>query len=146
MGPATIPSCALDTALTALAGHAPQALVLALGFDTYKDDPISVLRLDIDAYRDIGARMPWDCPPWWCRKAVTWSRPSGRRWTPSCKAWAGAERRDASSRPLRGPVLAGRRAAASRRAGVLLFFAALVAFATFDAGAKRRLEHYPRPS
>ena len=48
---------ALDTALTALAGHAPQALVLALGFDTYKDDPISVLRLDIDAYRDIGARI-----------------------------------------------------------------------------------------
>ena len=35
-------------------------------------------------------------------------------------------------------------AAASRRAGVL-FFAALVAFATFDAGAKRLLEHYPAP-
>lgn len=48
---------ALDTALDALAGYAPQALVLALGFDTYKDDPISVLKLDIDAYRDIGARV-----------------------------------------------------------------------------------------
>ncbi|MGE8618777.1 MAG: histone deacetylase family protein [Achromobacter spanius] len=48
---------ALDTALTALAGYGPQALVLALGFDTYKDDPISVLKLDIDAYRDIGARV-----------------------------------------------------------------------------------------
>ncbi|OAE54195.1 acetylpolyamine aminohydrolase [Achromobacter insolitus] len=48
---------ALDTALAALAGYAPQALVLALGFDTYKDDPISVLKLDIDAYRDIGARI-----------------------------------------------------------------------------------------
>ncbi|MBB1596275.1 histone deacetylase family protein [Achromobacter sp. UMC46] len=48
---------ALDTALTALGGYAPQALVLALGFDTYKDDPISVLRLDIGAYRDIGARV-----------------------------------------------------------------------------------------
>ena len=48
---------ALDTALAALAGYAPQALVLALGFDTYKDDPISVLKLDIDAYRDIGARV-----------------------------------------------------------------------------------------
>ncbi len=48
---------ALDTALDALAGYAPQALVLPLGFDTYKDDPISVLRLDIDAYRDIGARV-----------------------------------------------------------------------------------------
>jgi acetoin utilization deacetylase AcuC-like enzyme len=32
-------------------------VVLALGFDTYKDDPISVLKLDIDAYRDIGARV-----------------------------------------------------------------------------------------
>ncbi|MBD9476525.1 MULTISPECIES: histone deacetylase family protein [Achromobacter] len=48
---------ALDTALAALTGYAPQALVLALGFDTYKDDPISVLKLDIDAYRDIGARV-----------------------------------------------------------------------------------------
>ena len=27
----------------------------------------------------------------------------------------------------------------------MLFFAALVAFATFDAGAKRLLEHYPAP-
>lgn len=48
---------ALDTALTALGGYAPEALVLALGFDTYKDDPISVLKLDIGAYRDIGARV-----------------------------------------------------------------------------------------
>ena len=48
---------ALDTALTALSGYGPEALVLALGFDTYKDDPISVLKLDIDAYRDIGARV-----------------------------------------------------------------------------------------
>jgi len=31
--------------------------VLALGFDTYKDDPISVLRLDFDAYRDVGRRV-----------------------------------------------------------------------------------------
>lgn len=48
---------ALDTALDTLAGYAPEALVLALGFDTYKDDPISVLKLDIGAYRDIGARV-----------------------------------------------------------------------------------------
>ena len=48
---------ALDNALDVLAGYAPQALVLALGFDTYKDDPISVLKLDMDAYRDIGARV-----------------------------------------------------------------------------------------
>lgn len=34
---------------------------------------------------------------------------------------------------------------ATRQAGVLLFFAALVAFATFDAGAKQMLERYPAP-
>ena len=136
---------ALDTALAALAGHAPQALVLALGFDTTRTIPSACCAwTSMRTATSARASAPWDCPPWWCRKAATWSRPSGRRWTPSCKAWAGAERRDASSRPLRGPVLAGH-AAASRRAGVLLFFAALVAFATFDAGAKRLLEHYPAP-
>ena len=31
--------------------------VLALGFDTYMHDPISVLRLGMDAYRGIGARI-----------------------------------------------------------------------------------------
>jgi len=35
--------------------------------------------------------------------------------------------------------------AASRNAGILLFFAALVAFATFDAGSKHLLERYPAP-
>ncbi|WAI82328.1 MULTISPECIES: DMT family transporter [Achromobacter] len=35
--------------------------------------------------------------------------------------------------------------AASRNAGILLFFAALVAFATFDAGSKHMLERYPAP-
>lgn len=33
----------------------------------------------------------------------------------------------------------------SRNAGILLFFAALVAFATFDAGSKHMLERYPAP-
>ncbi|MDQ8030705.1 acetylpolyamine amidohydrolase [Bordetella genomosp. 1] len=47
----------LDSALIALRDYRPQALVLALGFDTYKDDPISVLRLDLDAYRHIGERI-----------------------------------------------------------------------------------------
>ncbi|MFY2844869.1 DMT family transporter [Achromobacter ruhlandii] len=36
-------------------------------------------------------------------------------------------------------------AAGSRRAGILLFFAALVAFATFDAGSKQMLMRYPAP-
>lgn len=35
--------------------------------------------------------------------------------------------------------------AATRQTGILLFFAALVAFATFDAGAKQMLERYPAP-
>ncbi|MGH8815667.1 MAG: DMT family transporter [Achromobacter pestifer] len=34
---------------------------------------------------------------------------------------------------------------ATRNAGILLFFAALVAFATFDAGSKHMLERYPAP-
>lgn len=35
--------------------------------------------------------------------------------------------------------------ATTRQTGILLFFAALVAFATFDAGAKQLLERYPAP-
>lgn len=48
---------AVDNALVTLREYRPQALVLALGFDTYKDDPISVLRLDFDAYRQLGERI-----------------------------------------------------------------------------------------
>ena len=29
--------------------------MLPLGFDTYEDDPISVLKVDLDAYRHIGS-------------------------------------------------------------------------------------------
>jgi len=46
---------ALDTALAALRDYQPRAVVLALGFDSYKDDPISVLKLDMAAYRHVGA-------------------------------------------------------------------------------------------
>lgn len=35
--------------------------------------------------------------------------------------------------------------AGSRRAGILLFFGALMAFATFDAGSKQMLAYYPAP-
>lgn len=48
---------ALDSALDALRDYRPQALVLALGFDTYIHDPISVLRVGLDAYRGIGERI-----------------------------------------------------------------------------------------
>ena len=45
---------ALAVAAQAIEHFAPRALVLALGFDTYKDDPISVLKLDFEAYRATG--------------------------------------------------------------------------------------------
>jgi acetoin utilization deacetylase AcuC-like enzyme len=48
---------AVDQGIAAVRDFAPQALVLPLGFDTYRDDPISVLKLDFDAYRDLGARV-----------------------------------------------------------------------------------------
>ena len=43
--------------LAAVREHGSQALVLALGFDTYRDDPISVLRFDFSTYRAIGQRL-----------------------------------------------------------------------------------------
>lgn len=48
---------ALDRALMSIRDFRPQALVLALGFDGYKDDPISVLRLELDVYRQLGERI-----------------------------------------------------------------------------------------
>lgn len=48
---------ALDRAVAAIERFQPGALVLPLGFDTYKDDPISVLRFDMDAFRLAGARV-----------------------------------------------------------------------------------------
>ena len=48
---------AVDRGAAALREFAPKALLLALGFDSYKDDPISVLKLDLDAYRALGERI-----------------------------------------------------------------------------------------
>ncbi|MBF9265839.1 histone deacetylase family protein [Paracidovorax cattleyae] len=48
---------ALDAATAAIESFAPQALVLPLGFDTYKDDPISMLKFDMEAFRLAGARV-----------------------------------------------------------------------------------------
>lgn len=48
---------ALDKAVAAIERFQPQALVLPLGFDTYKDDPISVLKFDMEAFRLAGARV-----------------------------------------------------------------------------------------
>jgi acetoin utilization deacetylase AcuC-like enzyme len=48
---------AVGQALLALQAFGPCALVLALGFDTYKDDPISVLKVDMDGYQRLGERI-----------------------------------------------------------------------------------------
>jgi acetoin utilization deacetylase AcuC-like enzyme len=48
---------ALAHGCQAVQRFAPAALVLALGFDTYHDDPISVLKLDFDAYRLVGQQV-----------------------------------------------------------------------------------------
>lgn len=48
---------ALDQAFSELRHFEPAALVLALGFNAFKDDPDSVLQLDFDAYRETGRRI-----------------------------------------------------------------------------------------
>ena len=48
---------ALDHALGRVRDHGPDALVVSLGVDTYKDDPISFFRLESDDFRDYGARL-----------------------------------------------------------------------------------------
>lgn len=48
---------ALGKAVAAIERFQPQALVMPLGFDTYKDDPLSVLKLDMEAFRLAGARV-----------------------------------------------------------------------------------------
>lgn len=48
---------AVDQACAAIGRFGAGALVLAMGFDTFRDDPISVLKIDFDAYRAIGARV-----------------------------------------------------------------------------------------
>ncbi|MDR3352443.1 MAG: histone deacetylase family protein [Zoogloeaceae bacterium] len=45
---------ALGHAIKAIGRFQPKAVVLAVGFDTYKDDPLSVLRLDWPSYRQTG--------------------------------------------------------------------------------------------
>jgi len=47
----------LDTACKRVADYAPDALIVSLGVDTYKDDPISQFKLDSPDYLKIGARI-----------------------------------------------------------------------------------------
>jgi acetoin utilization deacetylase AcuC-like enzyme len=50
-------SAALDHALVATAGFAPEALVVSLGVDTYKGDPISRFCLESKDYLRIGEKI-----------------------------------------------------------------------------------------
>ncbi|MDF5919430.1 hypothetical protein P4133_06905 [Pseudomonas aeruginosa] len=53
----TLWSAALDDACVRIAGYAPDALVISLGVDTYKEDPISQFRLDSPDYLRMGERI-----------------------------------------------------------------------------------------
>ncbi len=48
---------ALESAMADLVGSGIEALVVSLGVDTFKDDPISDFQLDVDDYPVIGARL-----------------------------------------------------------------------------------------
>ena len=45
---------ALGSAFDAIARHAPQALIVSLGVDTFESDPISAFRLTTADFRDLG--------------------------------------------------------------------------------------------
>lgn len=48
---------ALDTACEAIGDHAPDVLVVSLGVDTWRGDPISSFQLDTEDYPRIGERI-----------------------------------------------------------------------------------------
>lgn len=50
-------SAALDDAVAKMMAWAPEALVVSLGVDAYKDDPISFFRLDSPDFIDAGRRI-----------------------------------------------------------------------------------------
>lgn len=48
---------AFDGLLARVRAFNPAAIVVSLGFDTYKDDPISTFKLDYGSYHTLGARI-----------------------------------------------------------------------------------------
>lgn len=50
-------SVALDDAIAKIGDYRPDALIVSLGVDAYKDDPISFFKLDNDDFTDAGARI-----------------------------------------------------------------------------------------
>ena len=52
---------ALDNALEKLRDFNPDMLAVSAGFDSYKGDPITAMRLEIDTFHEIGARIVSFC-------------------------------------------------------------------------------------
>ncbi|MDF2999702.1 MAG: Histone deacetylase, partial [Xanthobacteraceae bacterium] len=50
-------SAALEAACARVEAYAPDVVVVSLGVDTYKEDPISQFKLDSPDYLKIGARI-----------------------------------------------------------------------------------------
>jgi acetoin utilization deacetylase AcuC-like enzyme len=50
-------SAALEAGCARVADYAPDALIVSLGVDTYKDDPISQFKLDHEHFTRMGARI-----------------------------------------------------------------------------------------
>ncbi len=50
-------AAALDEACRRISDFAPDALIVSLGVDTYKDDPISFFKLDSDDFKTYGERI-----------------------------------------------------------------------------------------
>ena len=47
----------LQTEALPIASYSPDALIISLGVDTYKDDPISFFKLESDDFRTYGTRI-----------------------------------------------------------------------------------------
>lgn len=50
-------SAAFDVALRKIRDYAPDVLIVGLGVDTYKEDPISLFHLESEHYNEIGAKI-----------------------------------------------------------------------------------------
>ncbi|MCA9914955.1 MAG: histone deacetylase family protein, partial [Anaerolineae bacterium] len=48
---------ALEQALSAIQEFTPTALVISLGFETYRDDPLTSFRLEKTSFHSIGQRI-----------------------------------------------------------------------------------------
>ena len=60
LSPGTEPAeylIALDEALGEIRSHRPELLAISAGFDTYKGDPITEMRLEIETFGEIGRRI-----------------------------------------------------------------------------------------